>query len=93
MRLFLGTGPYVRYDLGQRDPDAYLSFTGRTPEQVAAASFNNVELGLSLQVGMQVSRRVTLLVDWRYALTDLYAVPGDSDIYARGFRVGLAYGF
>lgn len=92
LRLFLGAGPYLRYDLGQRDPDDYLSFAGRTPQDVADASFQPVEVGASLQVGMQLYR-VTLLVDWRYALTSLYEVPGDTHIFARGFRVGISYGF
>ncbi|WP_291786764.1 M20/M25/M40 family metallo-hydrolase [Cecembia sp.] len=83
---FVGVGPYLRYHLSQRIP---------TSDRLGLDwDFPGEEWGWSMQVGFQVSK-VTLLLDWRSALTEFYTFPSfpNTEVFNRNFRVGIGYEF
>ncbi|MCH7397675.1 M20/M25/M40 family metallo-hydrolase [Belliella sp. DSM 107340] len=84
-RFFTGVGPYYRHHLKQR--------MGEDARAVLAPiDFAPNELGVSLQFGFQVNK-ISLLAEWREAVTDVYDFPADSGIKSRNFRVGVTYDF
>ncbi|MCH7414565.1 M20/M25/M40 family metallo-hydrolase [Belliella sp. R4-6] len=84
-RFFTGVGPYYRHHLRQR--------MGEDARAVLASlDLAQNELGVSLQFGFQVNK-ISLLAEWRDAVTDVYDLPADSGIKSRNFRVGLTYDF
>ncbi|MGY6742436.1 MAG: M20/M25/M40 family metallo-hydrolase [Cecembia sp.] len=91
-KAFVGAGPYRRYHLSQSAPaipDITVGF-----DAAPQWNFPEEEWGWSMQVGFQVSK-ITLLLDWRSALTEFYTFPANSntEVFNRNFRVGIGYEF
>ncbi|RZS97166.1 M20/M25/M40 family metallo-hydrolase [Cecembia calidifontis] len=85
-RLFSGVGPYFRQHVRQRLSEGAQEVLGPLVE------FPDQEWGISFQLGFQVSK-ITVTTEWRSAVTQPFKLPGDTEIYNRNFRVGIAYEF
>ena len=85
-RMFSGVGPYFRQHVRQRLSEGAQESLGPLVE------LSDQEWGISLQFGFQVSR-ITVTTEWRSAVTQPFKLPGDTEIYNRNFRVGIAYEF
>jgi aminopeptidase YwaD len=81
---FIGIGPYYRNHFSQR-------ITGDNP-RYNVANLNRDEWGLSFQSGFQVMR-VTIILEWREAITEVYKIPANTGIINSNFRFGVAYDF
>ncbi len=88
-KAFIGGGGYFRYHLSHRSP-----YEGMNSDIIDGLELPSQEWGTNFQFGFQVSK-VTLMFDWRAALTEYYKFPTNtgSSGYNRNFRVGIAYEF
>jgi aminopeptidase YwaD len=93
-KTFIGAGPYFRHHFSHRIPTADIPFSPGFSNMGPGWIFPDQEWGWGMQFGFQVSK-ITLLLDWRSALTEYYTFPANAntEVFNRNFRVGIGYEF